>query len=202
MKDFHTEPITEAMIGPLILFHHPDVNNIFVRIQPTDIQSTVQFLEQEWDKINPATPFKYNFLDEEFDEFFKDIDQTSRAVQYFTVFAIFIASLGLFGLASFSTERRRKEIGIRKVLGSSELKIINLLYSDYLKLVGFAVVFSVPTAYMIMHSWLANFPYHINMHWSIFVLSSFMILGITLITVGFQALRAARSNPVESLRYE
>ena len=129
MKDFHIEPVTEAMIGPMLLFHHPDVNNIFVRMNPTDVPSTIQFLEQEWNKINPASPFKFNFLNDEFNEYFKDIDQTGKAVRYFTLFSIFIACLGLFGLASFSAERRRKEIGIRKVLGSSEMSIINLLTS-------------------------------------------------------------------------
>jgi len=202
MKDFHIEPVTDALIGPMLLFYHPNVNNIFVRIDPADISSTLKFLEQGWNKINPAAPFNFRFLDEEFNELFQDIDNIAKAVEYFTIFSIFIACLGLFGLSSFSTERRRKEIGIRKILGSSEMNIIYLLCGDYIKLVGISIVFSCPAAYLIIRSWLINFPYRINVHWTIMFFSCLMILGIIVLTVGLHAFRAARANPVDCLRYE
>jgi ABC-type antimicrobial peptide transport system permease subunit len=202
MKDFNIEPVTEAAIGPIVIFHHPNVNNIFVRVDPDEISATISYMEKEWINANPGSPFQYSFLDEEFNHVFREMDNMVQVIKYFTFLAVFIACLGLFGLASFSAEDRRKEIGIRKVLGSSENKLVLLLCSDYLKLILFASLLCWPAAYLLLKRWLINFPYAIAVHWTRLLGSSFLIMIITLLTISFQAIRAARTNPVNSLKYE
>ena len=202
VKDFHLESVSNSQIGPLILFLNPGINYIFVRIRPDDIASTLERLEQTWMKIAPHLPFTYSFLDEEFDQLYSDVENLGVILKYFTIIAGFIACLGLFALSSFAAERRTKEIGIRKVLGSSVGDILYLLNKDFLKLILMANVISWPISWILMNSWLENFPYRVGLSWSTFVLMGLLTLFVTLVTVSIQTLRASFANPSNSLRYE
>ena len=202
VKDFHLESVSNASIGPLILFLNPRINYIFVRFNPENIPSTLNLIETAWMKVAPHLPFTYNFLDAEFDQLYKDVENLGIILKYFTIIAGFIACLGLFALSSFATERRTKEIGIRKVLGSSVSNILYLLGKDFLMLILLANLCAWPVSWLLMSKWLQNFPYRMDLSWTTFVLSGLLALLVTLITVSFQTLRASLSNPVNSLRNE
>ncbi len=193
----HTE------IGPLIMSVRPDIYNyLFVRIKPGDIPATVDFVERTWKNIVPGRPFDYSFLDKYFDDIYKADNQTGRMFGFFSSLAIFIACLGLFGLASYTVEQRTKEIGVRKVLGASVGGVVLLLSKDFLKLVFAAAIVATPVSYLVMSNWLREFAYRINIGPFIFILVGLTAFGIAFITISFQAIKAATSNPVKSLRYE
>jgi putative ABC transport system permease protein len=202
VKDFHLESASNAIIGPLILFLNPRINYIFVRIRPDDIASTLERMEQTWLKVAPYLPFTYNFLDEEFDQLYTDVENLGAILKYFTIIAGFIACLGLFALSSFAAGKRTKEIGIRKVLGSSVGNILFLLNKDFLKLILMANVIAWPISWILMNNWLENFPYRVSLSWSAFVLAGLLTLFVTLVTVSSQTLKASFANPSNSLRYE
>ena len=202
MQDFHIESVSEAPIGPLILFLHPGVNFIFVRIQPDNIAVTLDTMEEAWEKAAPQLPFNYTFLDEDFNRLYQDVENVGRSLKYATIVAGFIASLGLLGLASFAAEKRTKEIGIRKVLGSSVSGIAALLSRDFVLLVLKANLLAWPISWLLMRGWLNRFPYHIRLNWGFFVLSGLLALGVTLFMVSFQTLKASLADPVKSLKYE
>ncbi len=202
MQDFHLEAVSNAVIGPLIVFLNPGVNHIFVRILPENIPATLGFLETAWKEAAPNLPFAYNFLDEEFNSLYTDIENMGTGLRYFTLFAACIACLGLLGLTSFSTEKRTKEIGIRKILGSSVSGIVTLLCRDYVRVVLLANLCAWPISWWLMFRWLQNFPYRVSLSWTNFVLSGLLILLITLVTVSFQTIKAALADPADSLHYE
>jgi putative ABC transport system permease protein len=202
VKDFHMESVSNAPIGPLILFLNPRINYIFVRIQPQNIASTLEIMEKAWKKAAPHLPFTYNFLNDEFERLYTDVENLGAILKYFTLIAGFIACLGLFALSSFAAERRTKEIGIRKVLGSSVGNILCLLGRDFLIIILMANLCAWPVSWFLMNKWLQNFPYRVNLSWTTFALCGLLALLVTSITVSFQTLRASLSNPVNSLRYE
>lgn len=160
------------------------------------------FLEQKWKKFVKGRPFRHGFVDESIDNYYKTERRIGRIFQYFTILAIFIACLGLFGLASFTAEQRTKEIGIRKVLGASVMGVVTLLSKQFTKWVLIANVIAWPIAYIIIRRWLQGFAYRIELGWELFVAASVLALVIALLTVSYQAIRAATANPVDSLRYE
>ncbi|UCE40283.1 MAG: ABC transporter permease [Candidatus Aminicenantes bacterium] len=202
VKDFHLESVSNSQIGPLILFLNPGINYIFVRIHPDDVSATLERLEQAWMKIAPNLPFSYSFLDEEFNQLYTDVENLGTILRYFTIIAGFIACLGLFALSSFAAERRTKEIGIRKVLGSSVGDILILLNKDFLELILIANLIAWPISWVLLESWLENFPYRVSISLSTFALAGLLILFVTLATVSFQTLKASLANPSRSLRYE
>jgi ABC-type antimicrobial peptide transport system permease subunit len=203
MKDFHIESVVNAPIGPFVVFlHDTGINYVFVRVRPENISSTVAFIEKTWKEINPDTPLNYTFIDREFNRQFRSLDILNKILRYFTLIAVFIAGLGLFGLASFAAEKRAKEIGIRKVLGSSVAAVIYLLCKDFIKLVVLANLFAWPVSLLVMNNWLQNFPYHTGINWLIFILAGTAALVITLLTVSIRTVKAALINPVDSLRNE
>ena len=202
MKDFHIESASNALIGPLALFCHPSVNFIFVRILPDSIAETMVSLGNAWEKSAQNIPFKYNFLDEDFDRLYADVENLGTTIKYFTIVAAFIACLGILGLASFSTEKRKKEIGIRKVLGSSSGNIVTLLCRDYFKLALLSNFVAWPVAWLFMKDWLMNFAYRVDLSLTVFVFSGILAVSVTLLTVSFQTVRASLSDPVKSLRHE
>ena len=202
VKDFHMESASNAYIGPLIMFLNPGINYIFARIRPDGIASTLERMEQAWLKVAPHLPFTYNFLDEEFDQLYSDVENLGTILKYFTVIAGFIAVLGLFALSSFAAGKRTKEIGIRKVLGSSLGDILFLLNKDFLRLILMANLLAWPISWILMNNWLKNFPYHVDLSWSTFVFSGLLTILVTLITVSSQTLKASLANPSDSLRYE
>lgn len=175
---------------------------IAIRIASDDIQNTLAFINDKWDNYNQEFPFEYFFLNEDLDKQYKAQENLSKLMAYFTGLAIIIACLGLFALASFSAEQRTREIGIRKVMGASHYQILYLLTSDFGKLVLFSAIIAFPLAWFIMGKWLENFASRINIPVEIFLISGLIAFLIAMITVSFQALKAAWSNPVTSLRYE
>ena len=202
VKNFNHETL-EKKIEPLILLLRP--NNIefaLVKIKPQGISSTIQYIRKTWDRILPAYPFKYEFLDNEFNSKYLNIEKIGKLVNVFSALAVFISCLGLFGLASFNTEERRKEVGIRKTLGSTSWKIVFLFTKDFIKWVIIANLIAWPIAWYVMHKWLQNFAYHINLTiWS-FLLAGVLVFMISIFAVGYQTIKAAIANPIDSLRYE
>jgi putative ABC transport system permease protein len=204
VKDFHFTPVYRE-IGPLLLYHNPQMreyNYMFIRLNPGDIPGALASIKESAKKFNPEFPFEYRFLDQDYDLLYRSLEREMGIVRTFTFLAILISCLGLFGLASFTAEQRTKEIGIRKVLGASVTKIIFMLSKEYAKWVLIANVIAWPAAYFLMHSWLSDFPYRIPLSWTIFFGTALLSLFIAQITVTFQAMKAAHSDPVDSLRYE
>jgi putative ABC transport system permease protein len=202
VKNFHFQSF-RRQIGPLILQLYPEaVDNILIRIPPENIPSSIKFIEQTWEKIIPAYPFEYSFLDDSFNASFRNTERTGQLLNSFAVMAVIISCLGLFGLGSFAAEERTKEIGIRKVLGSSVPGIVLLLTKDFSKCILFATLIAWPVGYLAMNSWLHNFAYRTKIGFPILILSAALAFAIALITVSYQSIKAARANPVDSLRYE
>ncbi len=208
VKDFHLRTM-DQVVEPIYMGWDPDfpysynfLDNVVVRISPKDISSTLDFIENKWLALFPDEQFNYSFLDESFNNQFQTVERSREIFSYFTLLAIFIGCLGLLGLASFTTEQRTKEIGIRKVLGSSTPGIIMLLSKELLILVVIANVVAWPAAYFLLQRWLQGFPYRISVTVFPFVLSALLVLVISFSTVAFQAIRAALANPVEALKYE
>ena len=153
-------------------------------------------------KENPEQPFEYHFVDQEYEKEFGDEERIGKLATVFAGLAIFISCLGLFGMATFMAEQRIKEIGIRKVLGASVFALWQLLSKDFALLVLLSIIIASPLAYYFMHNWLRNYPYHTDLAWWIFVSTAIVAIIITLLTVSFQAIKAALANPVKSLRSE
>jgi putative ABC transport system permease protein len=204
IKDFHFSSLKNA-IQPMNLFLSLDSNRyISVNMQTQDIPETLSFIEETWNQIYPNLPMDYYFLDSVFERQYRSEERLQRLFGYFSGLAIFIACLGLFGLASFAAEQRTKEIGIRKVLGSSVSGIVGLLSKEFTWLVLAANIIAWPIAYLVSRAWLGNFAYRININsqFGYFIAATILALLIAWLTVSFQAIRAAHTNPVDSLRYE
>ncbi|MCP4726833.1 MAG: FtsX-like permease family protein, partial [bacterium] len=177
-------------------------NYTSVKISGSNIQQTLSYVEGKWNEITGGQPFQYTFFDEDLNNLYKNEQKTGKVFSIFSALAIFIACLGLFGLISFSAEQRTKEIGIRKSLGAGISTIIVLLSKEIAILVLIASVIASPIAYFGMNNWLSNFAYKINIHPLLFIMTSLIALMIALLTIIFQAYKAARANPVNSLKYE
>ena len=203
VKDFHFRSMHEA-IGPLVFFiPTPNWFSVFsVRVRPENLDETLALMEQTWTAFEPTHPFTYSFLDQQFAQLYLAEARVSKLLNYATALAIFIACLGLFGLAAFTAEQRTKEIGIRKVLGASVGGIVVLLSKDFVRLVGIALVVAAPLAYFARQWWLQRFAYQVDLSWQTFLLAGALALGIALLTVSYQAIRAALADPVKALRYE
>jgi putative ABC transport system permease protein len=206
--DFHIESLHQA-VAPVVLQLHTNspVGSIpFVlaaRLMPGQIRNAVEDIRQEFNQIAPpGAPFQYSFLDDRFEAMYSSEQQLSRIFSSFAVLAIFIACLGLFGLAAYTAETRTKEVGVRKVLGASLAGIVGLLSKDFVKLVLIANLIAWPIAYFAMNIWLQDFAYRIEIGWWLFAAAAGAALLIALLTVSAQAIKAALANPVESLRYE
>ncbi len=204
VKDFHFRSKRQR-IEPLILSLAPSSRYVYfvsVKIKSWNLGDTLNFLKSRWQVFSPNWPFEYFFLDDNFDRMYKSEDRLSHVFLTFTFLAIIIACLGLFGLTAFTAEQRTKEIGIRKVLGASTPGVVLLLSKEFMKWVLIANVIAWPVAYFAMSRWLENFAYRISLGWAVFAVSAALALGIALITVGFQATKAALANPADVLRYE
>lgn len=202
MKDFHYQPV-HYKIEPLAFLVAPErVNYMLIRIPPERVTDSLQFIEERWNQIIPNYPFEYRFLDERFDRMYRTEERMGTLLQYFAVLAVFIACLGLFGLASFTAEQRTKEIGIRKVLGASIPQISVLLCREFFMLVLLANVIAWPLAYFVMKNWLQNYAYRTSLGLIVFAAALGMALVVSILSVGFQAIKAAIANPANSLRYE
>ena len=201
-KDFHFRSLHEK-ISPLIIVIAPGwFMDAYIRIKPENVAETLGFIEKTIKEFAPDFPLEYSFLDEDIDNLYKTEQRIGNLARYGTFLAILIACLGLFGLASFTAEKRTKEIGIRKVLGASVSGIVLLLTKEFTKWVIVANLIAWPIAYFVMSRWLQNFAHHINIGIGMFLLAAALALVTALITVSFQAVKTATSNPVDSLRYE
>lgn len=201
MKDFHVNSLRVA-IEPLILRLDSTNYTLLVRTYPGQTEQALKSMERLAKQFNPAYPFAYRFADESFREQYKSETLVGKLANYFAIIAIFIACLGLFGLAMFTAEQRTKEIGVRKVLGASVPNIVMLLSRDFLKLVLIAILIASPVAWYVMNQWLDNYAYKIGVEWWVFLLAGVVAIAIAQLTVSYQSIRAALMNPVKSLRSE
>ncbi len=203
LKDYYFKSLHQK-IQPfvMILGSEQAFNWVFIKTTPESMSEVMQFAEKEWLRINPGHPFEYTFVDRMIASLYQSETKLSRLFSIFTAIAIYIACLGLFGLASFSAVHRTKEIGMRKVLGASVRGIVVILSKEYVKWIVLANVLAWPFAYYSMHRWLEGFAYHINLNILTFLASGILVLVIALLTVSVQTFKAATANPVDSLRYE
>jgi putative ABC transport system permease protein len=202
VKDFHFRPLYQA-IEPIVIYIKPSFfEYASMRISPNDIPSTLAYLKDRWNALAPNQPFEYFFLDSDFDSVYRSEERVGKLTASSTLLAVFIACLGLFGLASFTAEQRTKEIGIRKVLGASIPAIVRLLTREFTKWVVVANVVAWPVSYYVMHRWLQNFAYRTSIGLWNFLLAAAMTFAVALLTVSYQAVKAALANPVKALRYE
>jgi putative ABC transport system permease protein len=201
VKDFHYESLHQN-IFPLSLHLGNHRGRISFKVNPANINNILKQAETKWKAMAPGMPFSHQFLDESFDLMYRDEQRVGRIAMIFSILTIFIACLGLFGLATFIAEQRTKEIGIRKVLGASVSNIVGMLSKDFLKLVIIAAVIAVPIAWWSINKWLEDFAYRVSVGWWIFLAAGFAAIVIALGTISFQAIRAALTNPVKNLRNE
>lgn len=201
VKNFNFESLHQT-VGPLGLELSAGNGLGIFKVHSANLRNTVAQIENKWKSLAPGLPFSYRFLNDSFDEMYRAEQRVGKIAVIFAVLAIFIACLGLFGLATFIAEQRTKEIGIRKVLGASVRGIVQMLSKDFLKLIGIAILISTPLAWWAMNKWLQSFAYRVNLGWGIFILAGSIAVVIALATVSLQAIKAAVANPVKSLRTE
>jgi putative ABC transport system permease protein len=201
LADYHQHGL-QRKIEPVLTFIQPFHQYLAVRLGPGELSRTVAGVESYWKSRFPGYPFEYFFLDEDFNQQYKSEQRLARLFTVFATLAIVIACLGLFGLATFMAEKRTKEIGIRKVLGASVGSLVALLSGEFVKLVFIAILLATPLAWYALDAWLQDFAYRIPIGWAIFVVSGGTALLIALLTVSYQAIKAALANPVKSLRSE
>lgn len=202
VKDFSYLPVHHS-IGPLVLAYMPNWSNyINVKLSGHNLTQTINHIEKVYESFAPGFPFSYSFLDDSIGRLYAKEQRLFRLFLFFSGLAIFVACLGLSGLALFTTQQRTKEIGIRKVFGSSVKAVVLLLTRDFLRWVLIANLIAWPVTWYFMNRWLENFAYHITIQWWMFALAAFLTLIIALATISFQAIRAAVANPVEALKYE
>jgi ABC-type antimicrobial peptide transport system permease subunit len=204
VKDFHFESLHQPVV-PLYIALNPYGNSwdkIMVRISSNDQKETISSIEALYKTFNPDFPFEFNFLDDAYQAQYDAEKKVSILSKYFAGLAIIISCLGLFGLAAFTARRRQKEIGIRKIVGASSSNIFQLLSRDFLYLIFIAMLLAFPLSMWLMSLWLMSFSYRVPLGWVVFVVAALVIILISMLTVSFQALKAAISSPVKSLRTE
>ena len=202
VKDYHFRSLRQE-IDPLILIFSPASSRVlFMRLRGEDMPQSLAHVEEVWNTFAPGFDFRYRFMDEALDLLYRAEQRTGILFRIFTLLAVSISCLGLFGLASYMAEQRTKEIGIRKVLGATTSQIVFLLSKDFTKWVIVANLVAWPVAYFAIHQWLLGFAYRIPLPWWVFGTSAFLALAIALLTVSYQSIRAAVSNPVDALKYE
>lgn len=202
VKDFHYKSLHER-VEPAVMHIYPQAySKIAVKLDGGKIESEIASISTLWSKFSPDYPIEYSFLDESFNTMYKAEDKLKTLLSFFTTITIFVACLGLLGLAAYAAERRKKELGIRKVLGASVHGLAGLLLKDFVKLVLIALVIASPVAWYFMNKWLETFAYRISIAWWMFALAAVLAIGLAMLTVSFQAVKAALTNPVRNLRSE
>jgi putative ABC transport system permease protein len=199
--DFNFKPIQQS-IEPLVMHFGSHGNYVVVRTKAGETPATIQALTSICEQLNPAYPFKFDFLDHDLADLYKGEQQMGNIFNLFALLGIFISCLGLYGLSAFMTEQRTKEIGVRKVLGASVFNLVYLLSSGITRLIIIAIVIAIPVSWYAVNSWLAGFAYHIRLNWVVFFTGAFAALAIAWITVSYESIKAATANPVRSLRTE
>ena len=199
---FISLPSSEPIKPFGFFLNEPSVNKLFVKIQGENMVESIAEIQKIWTTLVPDRPFEFTFQDEQVSKLYASEVKFQKLFSNFTFIAILIACLGLFGLSAYTAQQRTKEIGIRKILGASVLGVTRLLSKEFLKLVLLAIAISIPIAWYAMNEWLQNFAYHVELHAWMFVLSGLVAVLIALFTVSFQSIKAALTNPVNSLRNE
>lgn len=201
MKDYHQTGMYNE-IESLLLAYRTENNIVYIKLGDDDIQQTLSFIETKWQEVFPDQPYSYTFLNERFNRQFEADEKRGFIFTLFTLLAILIACLGLFGLASYMVEQRTKEVGIRKVFGANESIIISLISKDFLILVTISIIIAFPAAYYFMNNWLQNYVYKTNLGLSVFLTSALLTLVITFLTISYKAYQASVMNPADSLKTE
>jgi putative ABC transport system permease protein len=202
VNDYHQESMKKTM-DPMAFYCSPYYGEFYsLRIQTSDLNHTLAHVKQCWEKAFPGNPFDYFFLDDYFNKQYENERRFGKLFTTFAALAVMVGCLGLFGLSAYTTTQRTKEIGVRKVLGSSERGIFYLLSQEYLKLVGISVFLATPLVWWVMDRWMQSFPYRTSINAVIFLIAGALVLFISLITVSYQTLKAARANPVDALRQD
>jgi ABC-type antimicrobial peptide transport system permease subunit len=202
VKNFHVQSLYKEIMPMALLCQSNDISTVLVKIQAGTEQETMKRMEKVYHAFNPGVPFEFRFLDDEYLALYVTEQRVAKLSRYFASIAIVISCLGLFGLAAYTAERRIKEIGIRKILGCSELGIVRMLSSDFTKMVLISIIIALPFSYFIATRWLESFAYRIDLKWWYFMTAGAVSLSIAWLTVGIQTVRSSRINPVESLRSE
>jgi putative ABC transport system permease protein len=202
VQDFHYKSLHEKVTASVIQIY-PAVNfKVAVKLRTADISNTIAYINQVWNKFSPGYPLDYKFMDETFGTMYKGEERLASLIWIFTIMAIIVGCMGLFGLAAFSAEQRTKEIGIRKVLGADVFNIVGLLSKSFVRLVLISSLLAFPIAWWAMNKWLEDFSYRIAISWWVFVLAAAAALLVAMLTVSYQAIKSAVANPVKSLRSE
>ena len=201
MKDYHQTGMYNQ-IESLLLIYRPKLDVVYVKLADKDVQGSLRFIETKWKEVFPEKPFEYKFLTERFNQQFKADEKRGLIFTLFTVLAILIACLGLFGLASYMVEQRTKEIGIRKVVGASEGIIVKMISAEFLTLISISIVIAFPIAFYMMSNWLQNYVYRTQLGVLVFIFAAIITITITLLTISYKAYRASILNPASSLRTE
>jgi putative ABC transport system permease protein len=201
VEDYHYVSLKNP-IGPLVIATNRDRRLALIKLKTEHLQATISDISKAYTGAAPDYPFEYNFLDERFDQLYKTEARQQSVLGFFSLIAIFIACLGLFGLASFTALKRTKEIGVRKVIGASVQSVVVLLSKDLLKPVLLGTIIAIPVGYYAMNKWLQGFAYRIELHWWMFAVAVLAAMTIALLTVGLQSVKAALTNPVKSIRTE
>ena len=201
IKDFNFKPVQQP-IEPLVMPFNRANGIVLVRTQPGNTTATINTLKQISGQLNPAYPFQFDFLDQDLAKLYRGEQKMGNIFNLFAILGIFISCLGLYGLSAFIAEQRRKEIGVRKVLGASVFNLVYLLSGRITRLVIIAIVIAIPLSWYAVNSWLAGFAYHIQVSWLIFALAALSALTIAWLTVSYESVKAAIVNPVKNLRTE
>ncbi|MBU1820169.1 MAG: ABC transporter permease, partial [Bacteroidetes bacterium] len=201
VEDFHFKSLHER-ISPLLMTLGDNSGQVILKVKTKDIQGLLATVEQQWKSFAVEAPMEYSFLEDDFNATYRAEQRTAQILGIFAGLTIFVACLGLFGLATFTAEQRKKEIGVRKVLGASITSVVTLLSTDFLKLVLIAILIASPIAWYAMSQWLEGFAYKIDLEVGVFVAAGLLAIGIALFTVSYQSIKAALVNPVKSLRSE
>lgn len=203
VKDFHYESLHQT-IQPLVIGYNGGrfANYFAIRIQPGTYQNTLVYVKEQWNKMVSDQPIEYTFMDDALAKNYKEDKNSGTLFALFALLSIFISSLGLMGLAFFTTEKRTKEIGVRKVMGASVSQIMKLLNREIVILILISSAIAWPISYYFMNKWLQNFAFHEKLSFLLFILASLFAFTIALLTVSWQTYRAAVANPANSLRYE
>ncbi|WP_342084106.1 ABC transporter permease [Dyadobacter sp. OTU695] len=202
ISDFHLRSLHNRIEPLILVLKKEKADNLLVKVSEDNMAATLHYIESTFHEVNPGQPFEYDFLDQAFAKQYRSDEQKGHLFLVFSAIAVIIACLGLFGLATFTAEQRTKEIGVRKVLGASVASIVSLLSKDFLKLVLIAIVIAVPAGWYWMRIWLQDFAYKTSVDWWIFALAGLLSLVVAIITISFQSIKAALTNPVASLKSE
>lgn len=202
VQDFHYKSLHEKVTASVIQIY-PAVNfKVAVRLRTADMTNTLSYINNVWNRFSPGYPLDYQFMDETYGQMYKAEEKLASLIWIFTILAIFVGCMGLFGLAAFSAEQRIKEIGIRKVLGASVQNLVMLLSKDFVKLVLISILVASPIAWYSMSSWLQDYAYRIEIGWWVFAAAGLLAILIAFLTVSVQAIKAAMANPLKNLRIE